>query len=186
MSKPTPYRKPPNLDFRFKIQIFLRPKSWFCIRFLKAMSNKFMLFLSILVFLAMSIAWIKIAIWGHLQSHSFSNYANTESHLEEISRSWRKHFKLTNNIFGHATRCELSELVFKMQMPKLRQSSQNDVFSLKFCPKSTQKFCSQGLLLNMTPLDIGLGIGVGAASKMHSWQSLWRISCRINNIKIWK
>ena len=26
-------RKPPNLDFRFKILIFLRPKSWFCIRF---------------------------------------------------------------------------------------------------------------------------------------------------------
>ena len=26
------HRKPQNLDFRFKIQIFLRPKSWFCIR----------------------------------------------------------------------------------------------------------------------------------------------------------
>ena len=27
------YRKPRNLDFRVKIPIFLRPKSWFCIRF---------------------------------------------------------------------------------------------------------------------------------------------------------
>ena len=28
-------RKPPNLHFRFKILIFLRPKSWFCIRFVR-------------------------------------------------------------------------------------------------------------------------------------------------------
>ena len=27
------HRKPLNLDFRFKIQIFLRPKSWFCFRY---------------------------------------------------------------------------------------------------------------------------------------------------------
>jgi hypothetical protein len=91
--------------------------------FLKAVSNKFMLFWSFLLFLATSIAWIKIAIWGHLQSHSFATFGSgerfggdTESYLEEVSRS---------------------------------------------------------LLLNMTPLDFGLGFGVGAASKVHAWPSSW-------------